>query len=54
MATEYGTRRTDIEGDDYWDYATREDAEEDVRLMSEFLVLIAREVSEPRIVSIRA
>lgn len=50
MATEYGIRATD--GTDYWEYIDRDYAESTAREYG--FTLIAREVSEPRIVSIRA
>jgi hypothetical protein len=50
MATEYGVR--DDLGNDDWEYLTRAGAETMCRETG--WSLIAREVSEPRIVSIRA
>lgn len=50
MATEYGVRYST--GIDHWSFADRATAEKWVRDCG--AVLIAREVSEPRIVSIRA
>jgi hypothetical protein len=55
MATEYGVRLAST-GKDYWGYDSRESASHDAKCdEKEFgAILIAREVSEPRIVSIRA